>query len=92
MTSFDHRPGAPARPHQLSNPTYDPEQVKVLGEAFDAAWEYIAAGIGDEPRSIEAARLRLADIILRLAGSRALNAQELKRAALKRIFAEPLKP
>jgi len=47
MTGFDERAGAPTRPHQLSNPTYGPEEIKMLGEAFDAAWERVAPGLGD---------------------------------------------
>jgi hypothetical protein len=92
MTGIDERAGVPARPHQLSSPTFGPEQIKVLGEAFDAAWEDIAPGEGARPQSIEAARLKLAETILSLAACGALDAEELKKSALKRMFADPLKP
>jgi hypothetical protein len=63
----------------------------LLGEAFDAARERVAPGVGASSQSIEAARLKLADTILRLATSGALNAKELKDSALKRMFVDPLK-
>jgi hypothetical protein len=91
MTGFDERAGAPTRPHQLSNPTYGPDQIKLLGEAFDAAWKHIDPGAGARPQSIEAARLKLAETILSLAACGALDADELKKSALKRMFADPLK-
>jgi hypothetical protein len=88
MTGMDERAGAPARPHALSNSIYSPRHIKVLGEAFDAAWEHLATNAGTTPQSTEAARLRLAETILRLAHTGDLNARELKESALKRLTAD----
>ena len=43
-----------------------PEALKVIGQAFDEAWADIAANFGNDPREIEAARLRLANTVLSL--------------------------
>jgi hypothetical protein len=50
MTGTNDRAGAPVRSYQLTNSIYSPEQIKVLGEAFDAAWERVAPGVGARPR------------------------------------------
>lgn len=67
----------------ISSASYGPEQLKALFEAFDRAWEAIAADVGDNPASIEANRLRLANTILSLAGDGNLDPMRLKIAALQ---------
>ena len=44
--------------HQLfaRETTYDPERLKVLGKAFDTAWESVAERQGDASVDIEAAQ------------------------------------
>jgi hypothetical protein len=51
----------------IENASYDPDQVKALGKAFDEAWQRIARSVSSRPQAIEAARFALADIILGLA-------------------------
>ena len=41
----------------ISGAAYGPEALKVIGEAFDKAWDEIAGHFGDDPREIEAGRL-----------------------------------
>jgi hypothetical protein len=78
--------------HQLiTDSTYSPEQIKALGEAFDGAWARIAPDVGTTPASIEAARLKLADTVLSLANGGTINPEQLKEAALKKMFADPLR-
>jgi hypothetical protein len=62
MTATTDRAGAPVEAHQLiTDSTYDPEQVKALGEAFEGAWKRIAPDVGSKPASIEAVRLKLSE-------------------------------
>jgi hypothetical protein len=92
MTATFDRAGAPVEAHQLiTDSTYDPEQVKALGEAFEAAWKRIAPDVGSTPESKEAARLKLAATILSLANGGPINPGHLKEAALEKMFADPLK-
>ena len=41
--------------------TLAPEVLKVIGQAFDEAWQEIAGNFGSDPQEIEAARLKLTD-------------------------------
>jgi hypothetical protein len=56
-----------------------------LTTAFDAAWEHVAPGVGTRPQAIEAARLKLADVILGLAGDGIMDAAQMTEAALNRM-------
>jgi hypothetical protein len=67
----------------ISSASYGPDQLKVLFEAFDQAWEAMAADVGEDPAAIEVARLRLANTILALAGKGDLDPAQLKNAALQ---------
>jgi hypothetical protein len=51
----------------IGSASYGPDQLRVLFEAFDQAWNAIAAGVGNDPSAIEATRLKLANLILSLA-------------------------
>jgi hypothetical protein len=59
-----------------------PEQLALLWEAFDAAWEVIAPNDGS---SIEVARLRLANAVLASYQHGANNPAALKAAALQSL-------
>ena len=74
------------RVHKLiSGATFGPEALKVIGQAFDEAWQEVAGNFGSDPNEIEAARLRLADAFLSVAHGDLLDPQVLKRAALQRM-------
>jgi hypothetical protein len=66
----------------IRNASYGPDHLRVLFTAFDEAWESIAGEIGSNPLTIEAARLKLANIILSL-GKEAKDPDWLKNAALQ---------
>lgn len=66
----------------IRNASYGPEHLKVLFTAFDQAWETMAADVGTNPLAIEAARLKLANLILSLGGE-ATDPDRLKNAALQ---------
>ena len=43
--------GAPVEAHRLiTDSTYNPKQVKALGEAFEGAWKRIAPDVGSPAR------------------------------------------
>jgi len=60
--------------------------------AFDAAWAEIADNFGNDPRTIDVARLWLANAMLSIACEDSRNVEVLKRAALERMArdTEPL--
>jgi hypothetical protein len=67
MTGMDDRAWAPLDAHQfIIDSIYSPEQIKAIAVAFDGAWARIAPTVGDSPESIQVARFRLADVLLRL--------------------------
>jgi hypothetical protein len=56
--------------------------LKGITQAFDGAWNSIAANFGNNPLAIEAARLKLANIILAIAQNEGGDPELLKQAAL----------
>jgi hypothetical protein len=62
-----------------------PEALKAIGQAFDEAWAEIAGNFGNDPREIEAARLKLANAFLSVASADSRDVQAVKRAALQRL-------
>jgi hypothetical protein len=64
-----------------------PDALKVAGQAFDLAWEAIAANYGSDQRAIEAARLQLASAVLAVAREDSVDPVLLKNAALE-LFAQ----
>jgi hypothetical protein len=69
----------------IDGASYGPDALKVIGQAFDAAWQEIAGNFGSDPQQIEAARLRLAEAVLSVADENSRDAEILKRAALQRM-------
>ena len=66
----------------ISSASYGPETLKVLFQAFDDAWNSIAANFGSDPTVIEAARIKLANIILSLGHDGSSDAAQIKKSAL----------
>jgi hypothetical protein len=50
----------------IASGSYDPDTLKVLFEAFDNAWEQIAPTVGNHTEAVEAAQIKLANIIMAL--------------------------
>jgi len=69
----------------IDGASYGPDALKVIGQAFDEAWQEIAGSFGNDPQDIEAARLRLAEAVLSVAFEDSRDAEILKRAALQRM-------
>jgi hypothetical protein len=69
----------------IDNASFGPDALKVIGDAFDAAWAEIAGWFGTDPVVIEAARLRLADAVLSVSSENRHEVEALKSAALQRM-------
>jgi hypothetical protein len=54
-------------PELIRSASYGPDTLNVLFKAFDDAWNEIRPSVSDDAMAVEAARLRLANILLSLA-------------------------
>jgi hypothetical protein len=63
--------------------SYAPPVVKAMGEAFDQAWNDIAANYGDDTGCVEAARMRLADAVISMASTTSVDVEALRIGALQ---------
>ena len=61
---------------------YAPEALRIIYQAFDEAWNSIAGNFGDDPTTIEAARLKLANIILSFPHDKIRDAEQIKNSSL----------
>lgn len=75
----------------IETASYDPEQLKAIGKAFDEAWEQIAPEVSARPAAIEAARLKLAQFVLGLAKNGNLDSRLLTDAAVELMRSPPQK-
>jgi hypothetical protein len=62
-----------------------PEALKVAYDAFDQAWDAIAANFGSDKDAIEAGRLKLANAILAVMREDSRDAVQVKNAALQMV-------
>ena len=71
---------------------FQPEELAILGSAFDQIWSAVGAELGDaDPKRKAAARTRLANIIVLLAKLGEFDAEEMKAMSVK-IFHSIEKP
>jgi hypothetical protein len=71
---------------------FQPEELSILGSAFDQIWASVASELGDiDPFRKAAARKRLANIMVLLARLGDFDAEEMKRLSI-RIFRSIEKP
>jgi hypothetical protein len=75
----------------IQGASYGPDEVKALGKAFDYAWAQIAPGVSSRAEAIEAARLKLANVVLDLARRGNFDPQSLADAAVQVLNAPPQK-
>lgn len=71
--------------HLMDGVSFGPDALKVIGEAFDAAWAEIASNFTGNLIQNDAARLKLATSVLSIASEDSRDVQVLKRAALQRM-------
>jgi hypothetical protein len=72
----------------VAGASFGPDQIKVLTRAFDEAWVLVGPSVSARPEAIEAARTRLATLILGL-GQKAgkLDAEQLRDDAVHLMLA-----
>jgi hypothetical protein len=70
-----------------AKPAYGPENLDVLSRAFSAAWKEVRS---KHLTNREAARARLASIILDAAQDRDLDVEQLRDIAIESVSAVPL--
>jgi hypothetical protein len=56
--------------HPLPGSVIEPDELKIIGQAFDQAWSIVKPSLADRPLEHDAARLKLATIILAARGER----------------------
>ena len=65
--------------------SFGPEALKVIGQAFDAAWVQIAGYFGNDPIDIKKGRIRLAHAVLSVADDDSRDVAVVRQAALERM-------
>ena len=66
----------------IDSACYGPEALKIIGQAFDEAWISIAPNFGNNPATIEAARLKLAKIVLSFPHEEIASVDQVKTSSL----------
>ena len=69
----------------ISTASFEPDELRMLGEVFDQVWAIVALDFGADPDEIEAARMRLATIILDLAKDGQLGSHQISGTATRLI-------
>ena len=67
----------------IDDSSYGPEALKILYQAFDAAWETIAPNYAGDPDRAEIARLKLAHTILSFPIDEITDAEQIKNSSLQ---------
>jgi len=67
----------------IESASYGPEALKIVCQAFDEAWHSIAGNFGDDPSSIDAARMKLATIIPGFPHDEIRDAEQIKNSSLQ---------
>ena len=71
----------------IEGASFGPDTLKALFQAFDEAWAVLAPRYGNDAQAIDAARTRLAIILLGLAREDSCEVGALRDAALQRYQA-----
>jgi hypothetical protein len=76
--------GEPMKAQRLiANAVYGPAELKAVGKAFDDAWEQVGPQVSSRAAAIEAARLKLAELVLSLSRDGVRDPQELAESAVR---------
>jgi len=73
----------------IGGAAYDPATLKTIFQVFDDAWERVAPQVSARPEALEAARMKLAEIVLELAGGQVGDLEKLTQAAVDAMLAAP---
>jgi hypothetical protein len=71
----------------IANASYGPNELKAIGTAFDDAWSRLAPSVSGRATAIEAARLKLAEILLSLAKHGNFDPKSLADTAVQLMLA-----
>jgi hypothetical protein len=69
---------------------FEPGQVRELGHVFDVVWALVQPELGPTCTDLQAARDRLAAIVMELAADHQLDAAQVASTALRRMHEEVL--
>jgi hypothetical protein len=75
----------------IGGAAYDPATLKTIFQVFVDAWDRIASQVSARPEALEAARMKLAEIVLELAGGQVGDPEKLTQAAVDAMLAAPPK-
>ena len=67
----------------ISSASYGPETLKIVFQSFDQAWGSIVHNFGDNALAIQAARVKLANIILSMPHHHQSDVEQIKKSALQ---------
>lgn len=73
----------------IGGSAYDPATLKTLYKVFDDAWERVAPHVSARPEALEAARTKLAEIVLELTSGNLQDPDRLTQAAVDAMLAAP---
>jgi hypothetical protein len=69
----------------IDGASFGPDTLRVITQAFEAAWMQIASNFGTDPEDIDDARYNLATALLSVASEDSRDVEVLKQAALQRM-------
>ena len=75
----------------IGGASFDPNTLKLVYKAFDDAWEQVAPQVSNRPEAIEAARMKLAGIVIGLARNGTADPEAITDAAVKAMQTPPTK-
>ena len=73
----------------IGGASFDPQTLKHLYKAFDDAWEQVAPDVSKRGEAIEAARTKLAEVVLELANNGPRDPEKLTEAAVAKMREGP---
>jgi hypothetical protein len=76
-------------PHRLTNTiVFNRDQVEIMRQSFDRVWDRIAPSIS-RPHSVEMARKKLADAVLRASEQGVVSTEDLTKRVLDIVYTPP---
>ena len=73
--------------------SFNPEQLKIVGKAFDRAWDEIKPSVSTRAEAMQAARMKLANAVLAIARTAdPFTIERIKEHALGAMRADPIEP
>ena len=70
----------------IADRALDPAQLGILFRAFDLAWSKLAPDIGSNVQTIEAARLKLANLVLAIASAGGVEDPDLMADTALKVY------